>query len=37
MALRDANAMPPLGSNLVDAAGVALIRDWIDALDAACQ
>jgi uncharacterized repeat protein (TIGR03806 family) len=33
---RDANAMPPLGSNLVDADGVALIRDWIASLSS-CQ
>jgi hypothetical protein len=24
--------MPPIGSNLVDAAGVTLISDWIDGL-----
>jgi hypothetical protein len=29
---RDANAMPPLASNVVDQAGVALIRDWITSL-----
>ena len=29
---RDAQAMPPLASNLVDAAGVAVIRDWIASL-----
>jgi uncharacterized repeat protein (TIGR03806 family) len=33
---RDAAAMPPLGSNLVDAAGVALIAQWIDGLTG-CQ
>lgn len=33
---RDANAMPPLGSNIVDAAGVSLISQWIDGL-ADCQ
>jgi uncharacterized repeat protein (TIGR03806 family) len=33
---RDANAMPPLASNVVDDAGVALIRDWIAGL-AGCQ
>ena len=32
MSHRDANAMPPLGSNLVDDDGVALIRDWIAGL-----
>ena len=25
-------AMPPVGSSLVDAGGVTLIRDWIDSL-----
>ncbi len=29
---RDANQMPPLASTLVDTAGVALVRDWINAL-----
>ena len=29
---RDQNAMPPLGSNQVDTAGVALLRQWIDGL-----
>lgn len=29
---RDANAMPPLASNLIDADGVALISDWIESL-----
>ncbi|MEM7276763.1 MAG: PQQ-dependent sugar dehydrogenase [Pseudomonadota bacterium] len=29
---RDVNAMPPVGSNLVDTAGVALVRSWIDGL-----
>lgn len=29
---RDVNAMPPVGSNLVDTTGVALIRNWIDGL-----
>lgn len=33
---RDAAAMPPLGSNTVDAAGVALVTQWIDSL-ANCQ
>jgi uncharacterized repeat protein (TIGR03806 family) len=32
MNVRDLNAMPPIGSNLVDAAGVTLISDWIDGL-----
>jgi uncharacterized repeat protein (TIGR03806 family) len=29
---RDQNAMPPLASNLVDTAGVALLTQWIDSL-----
>jgi uncharacterized repeat protein (TIGR03806 family) len=33
---RDSHAMPPLGSNVVDAAGVALITQWIDGLTG-CQ
>ena len=38
VASRDANAMPPLASNVVDTAGVQLIGAWIDSLTAAsCQ
>jgi uncharacterized repeat protein (TIGR03806 family) len=33
---RDAQAMPPVASNLVETSGVALIRDWISSLTA-CQ
>jgi uncharacterized repeat protein (TIGR03806 family) len=33
---RDANQMPPLASNVVDTAGVTLIRDWITSLTT-CQ
>jgi hypothetical protein len=29
---RDANAMPPLASNVIDQAGVTLISDWITSL-----
>ncbi|HEY7640949.1 MAG TPA: PQQ-dependent sugar dehydrogenase [Steroidobacteraceae bacterium] len=29
---RDSNGMPPLASNLVDAAGIALLTQWIDGL-----
>lgn len=29
---RDANAMPPVGSNQVDAAGVALLTQWVNGL-----
>ncbi len=32
MDVRDANAMPPLGSTVVDAAGVTLVTDWINGL-----
>ncbi len=33
---RDAYAMPPLGSNMIDSAGVSLLTQWIDGL-AGCQ
>jgi uncharacterized repeat protein (TIGR03806 family) len=33
---RDANQMPPLASNVIDTAGVTLIRDWVASL-ANCQ
>jgi uncharacterized repeat protein (TIGR03806 family) len=36
MARRDADAMPPLASSIVDAAGVALINEWIESLTT-CQ
>ena len=36
MNTRDANGMPPLASNIVDAAGVALIQQWINGLTT-CQ
>jgi hypothetical protein len=29
MRRRDAHGMPPLGSNIADAAGVALVEEWI--------
>ena len=29
---RDGNAMPPVGSNVIDASGVALQTAWIDSL-----
>jgi uncharacterized repeat protein (TIGR03806 family) len=32
MGVRDANAMPPVGSNLVDTGGRTLIRDWLQGL-----
>jgi hypothetical protein len=31
-ARRDANGMPPLGSALVDTAGVAVLDAWINSL-----
>ena len=38
MSVRDANAMPPIASNVVDSAGVQLIGAWIDSLTiASCQ
>jgi hypothetical protein len=38
MSRRDANAMPPIASNLRDTAGEQLISTWIDSLTAAsCQ
>ncbi len=33
---RDANGMPPLGSNQVDAAGVALLTQWVNSMPG-CQ
>lgn len=32
MGLRDVNAMPPIGSTVVDAAGMTLVTDWINSL-----
>jgi uncharacterized repeat protein (TIGR03806 family) len=32
MNVRDANAMPPIGSTVVDANGVMLVSDWINGL-----
>ena len=29
---RDVNGMPPLGSNVVDAAGVTLLTQWVNGL-----
>lgn len=29
---RDASGMPPLGSTIVDAAGVALLTSWVNSL-----
>jgi len=36
-AVRDSNAMPPLASNLVDSAGVALLESWIAGIDVSCR
>jgi hypothetical protein len=36
MGRRDAHGMPPLGSALVDSAGVALLTAWVNALTG-CQ
>jgi uncharacterized repeat protein (TIGR03806 family) len=36
MTRRDESGMPPLGSTVVDSAGVAVVADWIDSL-AACN
>jgi hypothetical protein len=33
---RDQHAMPPIGSTVVDAQGVALLRQWIQGLSS-CQ
>ena len=33
---RDANAMPTLGSNQIDTAGVALLTQWVNGLSG-CQ
>jgi hypothetical protein len=33
---RDASQMPPLATNVIDSAGVTLIRDWITSLTT-CQ
>jgi hypothetical protein len=32
MNTRDVNGMPPIGSNVIDAAGVTLITDWVNSL-----
>jgi uncharacterized repeat protein (TIGR03806 family) len=37
MSRRDTHQMPPLGSNLVDTAGAALIQSWVNTLNANCQ
>jgi uncharacterized repeat protein (TIGR03806 family) len=36
MARRGANQMPPVGSNIVDSAGVALIEQWILQMNGTC-
>jgi uncharacterized repeat protein (TIGR03806 family) len=37
MSRRGANQMPPVGSNIVDGAGAALIEQWILAMNGSCQ
>jgi uncharacterized repeat protein (TIGR03806 family) len=37
MSRRDSHQMPPLGTNIVDAAGANLMRTWIESLNASCQ
>ncbi len=37
MSRRDLHQMPPLASNLVDTAGVALIQSWIAGMNSTCQ
>jgi mono/diheme cytochrome c family protein len=34
---RGANQMPPVGSNLVDTDGAALLEQWIQQMDGACN
>jgi len=29
---RDVHGMPPLGSNVIDAAGVQLLTDWVNSI-----
>ncbi len=37
MSHRGANQMPPIATNLVDTAGVTLLRAWISGMNSACQ
>ena len=37
MNTRDANAMPPLASNLIDSDAVAMLDTWIAGIDPSCQ
>ena len=34
---RGANQMPPVGSNVVDAGGATLLRDWISTMSGTCN
>ena len=36
MSRRDTSGMPPIGSSLVDTAGVTLLTDWVNSL-ASCN
>jgi uncharacterized repeat protein (TIGR03806 family) len=37
MSHRGANQMPPIATNVVDAAGAALLRAWISGMNSSCQ
>lgn len=37
MSRRDANRMPPIGSNIVDTQGASLLQQWINGMAAGCQ
>jgi len=37
MSQRGAKQMPPIATNIADAAGAALLTSWIAAMDASCQ
>jgi hypothetical protein len=37
MSRRGADQMPPIGSNLVDAAGAAVIEQWIQQMSGTCD
>jgi uncharacterized repeat protein (TIGR03806 family) len=37
MSQRGTNQMPPIATNLVDTAGVALLRAWISGMNSTCQ
>ena len=37
MSRRGANQMPPVGSNLVDTDGAALLQQWISQMNVTCN